>query len=176
MADFEQRFAPFRARMQAENLPDLFIETFRHYYAQLLAGDTGLIPESDIEPVQELPDAEQLPDHLADVGQAHLGQTVFIKLNGGLGTSMGLQKAKSLLPVKDDLTFLDVIARHALHHGIPLVLMNSFNTREDSLAWLARYPDLQGDIPLDFVQNKAPKIRQDTLEPVSWPANPALEC
>ena len=171
----EQRFAPFRARMQAENLPQLFIDTFRHYYAQLVAGETGDIPESEIEPVTDLPDAERLPARLARLGEAHLAQTVFIKLNGGLGTSMGLQKAKSLLPVKDDLTFLDVIVLHALHHGIPLVLMNSFNTRADSLAWLRRYPDLGGDIPLDFVQHKAPKVRQDTLEPVSWPANPALE-
>jgi len=175
MSDFVEQFAPFRARMRAEALPELFIETFRHYYAQLLAGETGLIPEETIEPVRELPDAEKLPERLAGVGAEHLPQTVFIKLNGGLGTSMGLQKAKSLLPVKDDLTFLDVIARHALHHDIPLVLMDSFNTRADSLTLLEKYPDLGADIPLDFVQHKAPKVRQDTLEPVSWPDNPALE-
>ena len=175
MSDFDQRFFPFQTRMQAEALPELFIETFRHYYAQLLAGETGAIPEKEIEPVQDLPDAEQLPEDLARAGEKHLARTVFIKLNGGLGTSMGLEKAKSLLPVKNGLTFLDIIARHALHHGIPLVLMNSFNTRADSLALLRNYPDLIGDIPLDFVQNKAPKVRQDTLEPVSWPANPALE-
>ena len=161
--------------MQAEALPELFIETFRHYYAQLAAGETGAIPETEIEPVRDLPDAESLPEDMARAGVDHLPQTVFIKLNGGLGTSMGLQKAKSLLPVKEGLTFLDIIARHALHHRIPLVLMNSFNTRDDSLALLKNYPDLWGDIPLDFVQHKAPKIRQDTLEPVSWPANPALE-
>ncbi len=175
MSDFDQRFFPFQTRMQAEALPELFIETFRHYYAQLLAGETGAIPEEEIEPVQDLPDAGQLPGDLARAGEKHLARTVFIKLNGGLGTSMGLEKAKSLLPVKNGLTFLDIIARHALHHGIPLVLMNSFNTRADSLALLRNYPDLIGDIPLDFVQNKAPKVRQDTLEPVSWPANPALE-
>jgi UDP-N-acetylglucosamine pyrophosphorylase len=33
-----------------------------------------------------------------------------LKLNGGLGTSMGLEKAKSLLVVKEDKTFLDLIA------------------------------------------------------------------
>ena len=33
-----------------------------------------------------------------------------LKLNGGLGTSMGLEKAKSLLEVKDGKTFLDLIA------------------------------------------------------------------
>jgi len=175
MTDLEPRFAPFEMRMRAEGLPDLFIRTFRHYYAQLLSGETGVIPEEDIEPVRDLPDAEALAPHYAETGRAHRQKIVFIKLNGGLGTSMGLRKAKSLLPVKDDLTFLDIIARHALHHGIHLVLMNSFNTQADSLALLKRYPQLWNDIPLDFLQHKAPKIRQDTLEPVSWPANPALE-
>jgi len=175
MNDLTRRFAPFEVRMRAEGLPELFIRTFRHYYAQLLSGETGLIPEDTIEPVADLPDAEHLDAHYAATGRAHRDKIVFIKLNGGLGTSMGLRKAKSLLPVKNGLTFLDIIARHVLHHGIRLVLMNSFNTRADSLALLRRYPELWGDIPLDFLQHKAPKIRQDTLEPVSWPANPALE-
>ncbi|HEY81609.1 MAG TPA: UTP--glucose-1-phosphate uridylyltransferase [Caldilineae bacterium] len=160
--------------MRAEGLPDLFIRTFRHYYAQLLSGETGLIPEDAIEPVTDLPDAARLDAHYAATGRAWRHKIAFIKLNGGLGTSMGLRKAKSLLTVKDGLTFLDIIARHALHHGIRLSLMNSFNTRADSLALLERYPDLWGDIPLDFLQHKAPKIWQDTLEPVSWPADPAL--
>lgn len=42
--------------------------------------------------------------------QALLAQTAVLKLNGGLGTSMGLEKAKSLLEVKDGHTFLDLIA------------------------------------------------------------------
>ncbi len=168
-------FTPFETRMRAEGLPDLFIRTFRHYYEQLQAGHRGIIPESAIEPVQDLVDAETLPAHYGATGRAYRDRIVMIKLNGGLGTSMGLRKAKSLLPVKDGLTFLDIIARHALHHRVPLVLMNSFNTREDSLALLKRYPELEGEIPLDFLQHKAPKVRQDTLEPVSWPPNPALE-
>ena len=76
-----------------------------------------------------------------------------LKLNGGLGTSMGMTKAKSLLEVKDGHTFLDVIARQVLHlrerHGarIPLLLMNSFATRDDTLAALERYPDLEARRP-----------------------------
>lgn len=42
--------------------------------------------------------------------QVLLSQTAVFKLNGGLGTSMGLEKAKSLLEVKDGKTFLDLIA------------------------------------------------------------------
>jgi UTP--glucose-1-phosphate uridylyltransferase len=58
---------------------------------------------------------------------------------------------------------------------IPLLLMNSFATRDDSLAALARYPELELDVPLDFVQGKVPKLLADSLEPVEWPPNPALE-
>lgn len=39
-----------------------------------------------------------------------MSATAVLKLNGGLGTSMGLEKAKSLLEVKDGKTFLDLIA------------------------------------------------------------------
>jgi UTP--glucose-1-phosphate uridylyltransferase len=106
---------------------------------------------------------------------------VAIKLNGGLGTSMGMTRAKSLVEVKDGLSFLDITARQVLglreRYGarLPLVLMNSFYTREDSVAALRRYPDLGSDIPLDFVQGKVPKVRADDLQPVSWPDNPGLE-
>jgi UTP--glucose-1-phosphate uridylyltransferase len=108
-------------------------------------------------------------------GKKALSQAVLIKLNGGLGTSMGLEKAKSLLIVKNGLCFLDIIAKQALLAKIPLVLMNSFSTREDSLALLARYPALSGKIPLDFLQHKAPKVAQADLSPVTWPKDPSLE-
>ena len=87
-----------------------------------------------------------------------------LQLNGGLGTSMGMTGAKSLLEVKDGLSFLDIIARQVLAlrepYGarLPLVLMNSFSTREDTLRALERYPELEAGVPLDFVQHKEPKL------------------
>ncbi|HEX9118034.1 MAG TPA: UTP--glucose-1-phosphate uridylyltransferase, partial [Anaerolineae bacterium] len=133
-------FAAFAARMHAEGLPDVVVRTFAYYYDQLRLGSTGLVPESELAPVEDLPDAETFGGDLAAIGRDALRQTVLLKLNGGLGTSMGLERAKSLLVVKRDLTFLDVIARQALGSGVPLVLMNSYNTRDDSLAILRRYP------------------------------------
>jgi UTP--glucose-1-phosphate uridylyltransferase len=106
---------------------------------------------------------------------------VVIKLNGGLGTSMGMTRAKSLIEAKDGLSFLDVIARqvHELRRrtgaAVPLVLMNSFYTREDSLEALAAHPELEADVPPDFVQNKEPKVLVDSLQPAEWPADPSLE-
>lgn len=94
---------------------------------------------------------------------------------------MGMDRAKSLLVVKDGLSFLDIIARQCLdlrsRHGgrLPLVLMNSFRTRDDSLAVLSGYPDLASDVDIDFVQNKVPKLRTDDLLPAEWPRDPELE-
>jgi len=175
MTSNANNFAPFAQRMQAEALPDIAIKTFEYYYTQLAKGQTGLIPEADISPVESLPNSETLPPELDEAGNSALKQTVLLKLNGGLGTSMGLEKAKSLLTVKNNLSFLDITARQAQQAGIPLVLMNSFATRNDSLAALKKYPALGEDIPLDFVQHKVPKVTQANLTPATWPKEPELE-
>ena len=164
--------------MRREGLPEIAIDTFAHYEERLRQGEQGTLPEAEIEPLTDVPDAGDLPD--AD--PAALKRVVVLKLNGGLGTSMGMTNAKSLVQVKDEHTFLDVIARQVLHlrerHDaeIPLLLMNSFATRDDTLTALERYPDLPVEgLPLDFVQGKVPKLLADGFEPVSWEADPALE-
>src|SRR3954471_16358429 len=167
-------------KMRADGAPEVAIENFRHYYERLAAGETGTLPEDEIEPVEELPSAAGLPEPGDDEREV-LDRAVTIRLNGGLGTSMGMTGPKSLLEVKDGLTFLDIIARQVLHfrarHGVrlPLVLMHSFRTREESLKALARYPELQVDVPLDFLQGRVPKLRVDDLTPVEWPDDPELE-
>jgi UTP--glucose-1-phosphate uridylyltransferase len=169
-------FTPFAERMRAAGLPDIVLRTFEYYYHQLAAGQTGLIAEGDITPVTALPDVETFGPALVEAGRAALSATILLKLNGGLGTGMGLDRAKSLLVVKDGLSFLDIIARQSLLSDVPLVLMDSFNTRADSLAALQRYPELaRFGLPLDFVQHKVPKVVQADLTPVTWPADPDLE-
>jgi UTP--glucose-1-phosphate uridylyltransferase len=167
-------------KMRADGAADAAIENFRHYYERLAKGETGTIAEDEIEPARDLPSAAELPQPGEDDKQA-LERAVVIRLNGGLGTSMGMTAAKSLLEVKDGLNFLDVIARQVLglreRHGIrlPLVLMHSFRTREESLKALERYPDLEADVPLDFVQGRVPKLLADGLAPAEWPDDPELE-
>ena len=169
-------------KMRREGVPEVFVDTFRHYYRQLEQGVSGLLPDSELEPVGELPSAAELPAR-PEAERDALGRAVAIKLNGGLGTSMGMTGPKSLLPVKEGLTFLDIVARQVLElrrrtgARLPLVLMNSFSTREETLASLARHPELaEGqDVPLDFVQHKEPKLLASDLEPVSWPPDPELE-
>lgn len=177
----DEGLAAARAAMEAEGVPPRAIDVFAHYYAELEGGATGMIHESDIDPLDPPP---RLADAEVDeeAEREALSRTAIIKLNGGLGTSMGMDKAKSLLPVRGDRTFLDVLVeqvrkvRSAYGVSLPLVLMDSFRTREDSLAALAAYPDLRIEgLPLDFLQNKEPKLRADDLTPVSWPDDPSLE-
>src|SRR4051812_6470702 len=163
-------------KMRREGIPDAAIKTFEHYYEQLREGETGLLPESEIEPVREVQDLEDLPET-----DAPLDQAIVLKLNGGLGTSMGMTRAKSLIEAKDGQSFLDIVARQVLElrertgARLPLVLMNSFYTRDESLAALRRHEGLASDVEPDFVQNKEPKLRVEDLQPVEWPPDPSLE-
>jgi UTP--glucose-1-phosphate uridylyltransferase len=176
----DEGLAQARDKMAAEGVDPVAVEVFSHYYRLVESGETGMVPESTIDPLdmEALADVD-VPDGVATEA---IGRTVVIKLNGGLGTSMGLDRAKSLLEVRDGLSFLDVIARQVLalrrRHGarLPLMFMNSFRTREESLAALAAYPELPDrDLPLDFLQNKEPKLRADDLTPVTWEPDPTLE-
>ena len=168
-------------RMRARGIDDRAIRVFERFYAQLERGTTGVIPEADIAPLADVPLLADLD--VEDSARAEaLSRTAVVKLNGGLGTSMGLSGPKSVLEVRDGLTFLDVIARQVLalreRHGVqvPLLLMNSFRTREESLQVLGHYPGLEVDgLPLDFLQSAEPKLRADDLRPVSWPDEPDLE-
>lgn len=168
-------------KMRNHGIDERAIQVFSHYYRQLEAGATGTIPENTIEPLTDIP---VLGDYTASDERRReaLAATVVIKLNGGLGTSMGLTGPKSALPVRDGLTFLDIIARQVLalrsRFGVdlPLLLMNSFATRDESLQILAGYPDLATHgLPLDFLQNAEPKLLAEDLTPVDWPADRSLE-
>jgi len=169
-----------RQKMAAADVDPLAIEVFAHYFRLLERGETGMIPESTIDPL-EMPSIDDV-EVSADAGAAALRTTAVIKLNGGLGTSMGMERAKSLLCVRRGLSFLDIIARQVLHlrdqydAPLPLIFMNSFRTSADTQAALARYDGLAVDgLPLEFLQHKEPKLLEKDLTPVTWPKDPSLE-
>jgi UTP--glucose-1-phosphate uridylyltransferase len=177
----EQGLRTAQQKMADARIAQAAIDVFTAYYHQLEEGVTGFIAEDSIEPLVE-------PDLLSDISIGEeqaaeaLAGTVMIKLNGGLGTSMGMERAKSLLPVRDGRTFLDLIvaqvraARARYAAKLPLLFMNSFRTHDDTLAALAQYDDLAvDDLGLDFVQSQEPKLLADDLSPVEWPADPSLE-
>jgi len=171
---------PFERKMRAAGVMEAAIGAFRHNYEALCREETGLIPESAIRPAEGLALFE--PDE-AGFDPALLARTVVIKLNGGLGTSMGLQKVKSVLEVRPGVNFLDLIVRQvrslreASGAKVRLLLMNSFSTSADTLDYLRKHDDggFAEAAEVELMQNQVPKIDEATLAPVEWPANPSHE-
>ncbi len=166
-------------KMVSAGVSEAAQRAFFYQYKKLAAKDAGLIPERSIEPVTSLPRTDAAGSAEAEAGIA--SKTVVLKLNGGLGTSMGLAKAKTLLAVRDGFTFLDIIVHQILAQkgnfssGVELLWMNSFSTSADTLSALRRYPELGPPEQSELLQNKVPKLETSTLLPIQWPANPQLE-
>lgn len=184
--NIDNQFEPFARKIQQARLPDLLLQTFLEHYRQLVTGDAGMIPNAVAQPIHDLPSMDQLesytttgPDSI--LCSEALARTAVIKLNGGLGTTMGLDGPKSLLVAKDGYTFLDIIVKQILHQRhkwdvrLPLILMNSFHTHNQTLAALTTQPTFEQDVPLWFEQHRVPKIWKDDLTPVEWPIEPQKE-
>jgi UTP--glucose-1-phosphate uridylyltransferase len=175
-------FSLFQNKMSVTGMSEPVIKAFRRNYESFLRNETGMIPESAICPARDVLSLESLPK-TDDTDHSLLARTVVIKLNGGLGTGMGLQGPKSLLTVAGGLTFLDLIVRQTLElrrrseNPVRLLLMNSFSTSDDTLSYLAKYRSegLADPSEIELMQNRVPKIDARTLAPVSWPADSELE-
>jgi UTP--glucose-1-phosphate uridylyltransferase len=175
-------FRPFALKMEQQGLPAIVINTFKCYFNQFLYGAQGKLSDRDILAVQddELADYDSM-DQFKDKGEKALNKTAVIKLNGGLGTGMGLESAKSLIPVKDGLSFLDLILLQATtvraHYGVefPQVFMNSFKTHMDTMLTVGDFHNGTTGIDLAFLQHRYPKIMDRDYTPASWSQNPELE-
>ncbi len=176
-------FTEIEQKMKDGGVSPAAIDAFRHSVGVLTSQQSMMIPESDIAPAEGVAEWEALVAATPEADAALLAQTVLVKLNGGLGTGMGLQKAKSLLEIKPGLSFLDLIVRQVKSlreragYPVNLLLMNSFSTSEDTLAHLARYAEdgFADADKVEMMQNRVPKLCVETLAPVSCPQNPELE-
>ena len=170
------------ASADAGGIHNAELAALRRRLRQLADPQAGLLPGAVLEPLADLPRLDELPEPPPGRARDVLGRLVVVKLNGGLGTSMGLPGPKSLLQVKPGISFLDVLAMQVLalreRHSarLPLVLMNSAATRGPSLDVLRRQGGLPvPGVPVDFLQGREPQVRADDWQPVRWPAGPQLE-
>lgn len=152
-------------KMQKAGLPARVIDDFLFYRQEASLPKSGYVSEAEIEPLQQHDLAEY--GRLPQKKKRCQAKAAVIKLNGGLGTSMGLTRAKSLINVKNGLNFLDIIVGQILARQLqlPLIFMNSFATADDSRAHLVKFSELQKQkIPLDFMQNSYPRLLAKNFE------------
>lgn len=147
---------------------------FRHLFSRFLRAKTSIdwlkiqpLPENAIIPYKQL----RLHDPSAEMIASSLSKLVVVKLNGGLGTSMGCKGPKSVIAVRNDLTFLDLTLQQIqsfnrmYNVNVPLVLMNSFNTDEDTQKLLRKYKNVRVDVH-SFCQSRYPRIYKESLMPI----------
>jgi UTP--glucose-1-phosphate uridylyltransferase len=179
--DLRQMFRPFSLKMEEQSLPPIVINLFKCYFSQLVFGSQGKLNKKEILPLGngELQDLDSIVKYRDEVDEA-ISELVVIKLNGGLGTSMGMETAKSLIKVRDEKSFLDLILdqvkvlREKYGTPIPLLFMNSFRTHMDTMIHIK---DLENPyhLPLAFLQHKYPKVLTKDMSPAKWPDNSELE-
>jgi UTP--glucose-1-phosphate uridylyltransferase len=160
-----------KAKRQFENEMDNFFALFRRYLQDSATGTT--LEWDRIQP----PNPEQVVDYptLENVqgtaGTEFVDKLAVLKLNGGLGTSMGCVGPKSVLEVRDGKSFLDIAVRHIEHLNrqydcdIPFILMNSFNTDEDTSTIIKKYQGHKINIKT-FNQSRFPRVFKDSMLPV----------
>ncbi|XP_050510616.1 UTP--glucose-1-phosphate uridylyltransferase isoform X1 [Diabrotica virgifera virgifera] len=155
----------------AENKKQL--DGFTKLFTRFL-DETG--PSLNWENIEKLPgdavrDYKTLEQPTSDLVHQMLNKLVVVKLNGGLGTSMGCHGPKSVITVRNDLTFLDLTVQQietlnkTFKVNVPLVLMNSFNTDDDTEKIIRKYKNLQVEIHM-FNQSCYPRVNRDSLLPV----------
>eukprot|EP01129_Flabellula_baltica_P006771 TRINITY_DN2575_c0_g1_i1.p1 TRINITY_DN2575_c0_g1~~TRINITY_DN2575_c0_g1_i1.p1 ORF type:complete len:499 (-),score=114.06 TRINITY_DN2575_c0_g1_i1:80-1576(-) len=124
---------------------------------------------------------KDIPDLDEDMEKDLISKLAIVKLNGGLGTSMGCIGPKSAIEVKNNQNFLDLIIKQIKNLNekykvsVPLLLMNSFNTDQDTSVLIERYRYSDVDIKT-FNQSRFPRIHADTFLPLADHINSDDEC
>jgi UTP--glucose-1-phosphate uridylyltransferase len=183
-------FIKIEEKMKDANLDAELISEFIDRVKQVQEGETGIVNWDhvhDLVPSEDEISLEEIQKKFP-FRKETLTKLAVVKLNGGLGTSMGLSKAKSLAVIKDDLPFLSVIVkqiesiRSQYSVDVPLIFMDSYNTQTDCQELLkqmgfqnkhnkknenaASSSNSFSIVNTSFLQNKVPRLLKETLEPV----------
>ena len=173
-------------KLNLYNISPLAQKIFLNNLKKLSQKNIGIISSQSISPVENT-DSElqyQSPLSVDETSKKLLKKVIVIKLNGGLGTSMGMKGAKSQLAVKDSLNFIDICVnqietlRGISGVKIPLIFMNSFNTHSETEKSLVKLNFINQNLPTYFIENKAPKVKQiseNEYAPANYPQNKELE-
>ena len=166
-----------KERAKFEKEMDSFFGLFRRYLTDKAKGNT-----LDWEKIHS-PSKEEVVAYntLKGDGSSNLGKLAVLKLNGGLGTSMGCVGPKSVIEVREGQSFLDMAVRQIEYLNkkfdtdVPLLLMNSFNTNDDTQLIVKKYQSHRIRIRT-FNQSRYPRIYKDSLLPVPQTHEDDLSC
>lgn len=180
----------FEDLFKLKNISKLARNIFFYNLNKLITNENSYIKSSEIIPL-EVTDAVY-DESTETIDFEHLlpeiKKVAIIKLNGGLGTSMGLDQPKSQLVVKNNLNFLEItcnqIKKFREKHSLdtPLIFMNSFNTQDKTEENIQKIGFENKGLPWFFIENKSPKLKKSInsineveYSPAKYSSNPELE-
>ncbi|KAI8813524.1 UTP--glucose-1-phosphate uridylyltransferase-domain-containing protein [Cladochytrium replicatum] len=155
---------------------DGFLKLFARYLSERASGEKLVWSKIRSPAPDQIKMYNDLPGFKSDSSADYLSKLAVLKLNGGLGTTMGCVGPKSVIEVKDGLTFLDLTVKQIEHLNarykcnVPLVLMNSFNTDIDTRKIIQKYHG-RGVQILTFNQSRFPRVIKESLTPMAASPN-----
>lgn len=170
---FESAESAIRAKMENAGIEQERIGDFLRMVARARAEREERVPLElfsvpDTEQLLEVPAHSRERERLAVLGRRKLAKAVVVKLNGGRSTTMGGEVPKGILKAKDGLSYLEIIARQIRKSRdrwdvhLPLILMNSFFTHEQTLEVLESL-----DVAIEtFLQSRVPRLLVDSYMPL----------
>lgn len=183
MNHLEEMKSEFAASLKRMGMGNVAFSYYLDLYEKFLTanagkGDSGKIPWAEIESLHDRDSVAYeaiATEKNFQIGCGELHRLAVIRLNGGLATTMNMKRPKSLVRVREERSFLDLSVkqiqalRRQFRLDVPWMLMHSFRTRDECLAALDRYPDIQRtDWPLDFMQHCLPRIDACTRLPSAF--------
>ena len=165
---------------QFESEMNSFYRLYLRYLSSQAEGPLDWAKVSEPKPELIIP-YQNLAEETVDSIARSLQKLAVLKLNGGLGTTMGCTGPKSAIEVRDGMTFLDLTVRQLEYlnqeYGcnVPLVLMDSFNTEKETTRILQKYGNKRTRI-LTFKQSRFPRIKKESLLPIPQHPNDAKNC
>ncbi|SCV14876.1 UTP--glucose-1-phosphate uridylyltransferase [Nakaseomyces glabratus] len=157
------------ARTRFENELDSFFTLFRRYLVEKSSSNTLEWDKIKSPNPEEVVRYDTINSQAENVSS--LSKLAVLKLNGGLGTSMGCVGPKSVIEVREGNSFLDLSVRQIEHlnrqydSDVPLLLMNSFNTDKDTEHLIKKYSANRIRIR-SFNQSRFPRVYKDSMLPV----------
>jgi UTP--glucose-1-phosphate uridylyltransferase len=161
------------AKLESVSADPIVIQNFTRLHNLVSEGVTGIIEDQSLEPLKDILNLNDLLQNQETESDRNLSKLAVCKLNGGLGTSMGLTRAKSLLKVKFDpttnrrLSFNEINARQVellSDQGIPFINLVSFSTEQDVKKDLEQ-TNVDASRLFLLKQNIHPKIYADNFVP-----------
>ena len=153
-----------KARLKIHNPRSLAIyeSLLRQYFANI----TGKIQGSEIQSLttRDLITYTMIPENSKKKGKELLSKLVVIKLNGGLGTTMGLTYPKSLVKINNSQgSFIDIVYQHLQginkknNTCIPLYLMDTEKSLKKTIESFGNPKGVY-----HFSQHEFPRLDKDT--------------